>query len=175
VARRFDVGYRNASVSSICQVPYGDALRQIVQRIQNRLVGRCLVRPLDTFPPPCDRVPSGERCALPDQPVTVRCVVRETLPPGLACEPNHGRDGVGRTAEGRAVCLVRQVPVVPGMGPPALDPSGNVPHGFFYDTRPDATMCPYRVSFTTNDGLPEGATADVECVQAGSVPQPRDR
>ncbi|MBI5515637.1 MAG: hypothetical protein HY909_17785 [Deltaproteobacteria bacterium] len=175
VARRFDAGYNNATVSSICRVPYGDALRQIVQRIQNRLVGRCLVRPLDTFPPPCDRVPQGESCALPGQPVTVRCVVRETLPAGLSCEPGHGRDGVGRTVDGRNICLVRQVEVVPGMGPAARDAMGNAPHGFFYDTRPDATMCPYRVSFTTNDGLPEGATADVECVQAGRVPQGRDR
>ena len=71
-----------------------------------------------------------------------------------------------RDAEtGRSTCVVNQV-VVPLGGPP---PSGQ--EGFFYDTRPDPTApdCRQHIEFTSNAGLVSGATAVIECVQAGGT------
>src|SRR5581483_12127258 len=50
VARVFAEHYQNGTISSICRSDYSSALSQIVQRIQNRLAGRCLPRTLQTNP-----------------------------------------------------------------------------------------------------------------------------
>jgi hypothetical protein len=165
VARRFG---QNGTISSICRSNYSDALRQIVERIQQRLAGRCLPRALQTTPETC----GGSRtmnCAMPGTPVRVNCVVRETLPATVRasewCTAAHGRAPAGRDrATGREVCQVTQVEVPLGGQAPAGA------HGYFYDTSPDpsAPECRQRISFTMGDSLPNGAEARIECVQTSS-------
>jgi hypothetical protein len=164
VARRFADTYRNGMVSSICRRDYAGALRQIVEKIQQNLTGRCLPRVLPTTPPLCDASgqPAGCASAANGHLITVPCIVRETLPAGMtACDAAHGRHASGRDVDGRTQCLVDQVPVVPGGAPAAGG------HGFYYDTSVDplGPTCGQRISFTTGDSLPTGASAVIECVQ----------
>jgi hypothetical protein len=166
VAQRFG---QNGTISSICRSNYSDALRQIVERIQQRLAGRCLPRALQTDPPEACSATRMSNCFMPGQAVRVNCVVRETLPAAIQaaqwCTAEHGRAPAGRDrATGREVCLVTQVPVPIGMQPPAGA------HGYFYDTSPDpsAPECRQRISFTMGDSLPNGAEARIECVQTSS-------
>ncbi len=172
VARRFADKYNNGTISSICANDYTPALSQIVERIQSRLSGRCLPRPLETNPPICatgQTSTTASPCATTGQQVRVNCIVREILPTGMntgVCTAARGRTAGERDAEtGRSTCVVNQV-VVPLGGPP---PSGQ--EGFFYDTRPDPTApdCRQHIEFTSNAGLVSGATAVIECVQAGGT------
>ncbi|TAK33412.1 MAG: hypothetical protein EPO40_00345 [Myxococcaceae bacterium] len=183
VARRFQATYNNGSVSSICRNDYTDALTQIVQRIQQRLTGRCLPRVLATQRPTCcdatgrplgcstgpncdSRTPAGATA------ISVGCEVREKLPATINaaewCTAAHGRrraTGAAATEGGRAVCLVSQVAVQPGMTAPAGS------HGFFYDTTVDPAnpSCTQRISFTDGDSVPTGAEATIECVQSDNT------
>ena len=182
VARRFAVTYQNGAISSICKNDYSDALRQIVQRIQNRLAGRCLPRVLDTTPrlccdamgQPAGCVPAaqanrdgGVACvpATPTTTVQVNCVVRESLPNTVRasdwCVPARGRRAGGRDGNNLETCLVNQLPVTIGQRPTSGE-------GFFYDTTRDegADACPQRISFTSNAGLAPGASAIIEWVQS---------
>lgn len=170
VARRFSVTYQNGTVSSICQSSYATALQQIVERIQNQLTGRCLPRALQTTPPICGTPGVGDGGACIGEgsttPVTVNCVVRETLPAGMTaaqrCTTARGRRPAGRdAATGQEQCLVQQVPA-PLNGRPAAGQEG-----FYYDTTidPSAPNCRQRISFTGNAGLDNGASALIECVQ----------
>jgi hypothetical protein len=168
VARRFAERYDNGTVSSICRSDYGQALQQIVQRIQQRLTGRCLPRQLQTTPPLCNAMNQPSGCVRMGDPTPVRvnCVVRETLPEGMTaaqqCTSARGRRPAGRDPEtNREQCLVDQVSVpVGGM------PSGSA-QGFYYDTTVDPTApdCRQRISFTSNAELATGATALIDCVQ----------
>lgn len=174
VARRFADRYNNGTISSICKNNYSDALSQIVERIQSRLSGRCLPRPLETTPPICSMgqtSTAARPCASMGTPVRVNCIVREILPAGMtaarACTSARGRTGSDpdtTTTPGmrRETCLVDQVVVGLGGAPPA----GR--EGFFYDTRRDPTApdCAQHIEFTQNAGLLPGATAVIECVQA---------
>jgi hypothetical protein len=183
VARRFQATYSNGSISSICQTDYTSALTQIVQRIQQRLSGRCLPRVLATNRPTCcdatgrplgcstgpncdPRTPAGATA------ISVGCEVREKLPttvnPAEWCTAAHGRRraiGTAATEGGRAVCLVSQVAVIPGMPAPAGA------HGFYYDTTVDPANpnCSQRISFTDGDSVPTGAEATIECVQSDNT------
>ncbi len=178
IARRFQATYQNGSVSSICRNDYTQALEQIVQRIQQRLSGRCLPRVLATDPNTtcCGATPTpgcttGPLCGTPGA-VSVRCDVREELPatinPAEWCTAAHGRrraTGAAATSNGRAVCFVNQVAVTPGAAAP-----GDA-HGFFYDTTEDPAnlSCRQRISFTTGDSVPNGAQAFIECVQSDNT------
>lgn len=176
VARRFQATYNNGSVSSICRNDYTDALTQIVQRIQQRLTGRCLPRVLATtrstccMATPTPGCTTGPLCSDPGASA-VRCNVRERLPatinPAEWCTAAHGRrrDPNTPTEGGRAVCLVSQVAVQPGMTAPAGS------HGFFYDTTVDPAnpTCTQRISFTDGDSVPTGADATIECVQSDNL------
>jgi hypothetical protein len=177
VARRFQATYNNGSISSICQTDYTTALQQIVQRIQQRLSGRCLPRVLATTRSTCCMgVPTpgcttGPLCSAPTA-VAVRCNVRERLPstvnPADWCTAAHGRrreTGSAATENGRAVCVVSQVAVTAG----AVAPAGS--HGFFYDTTVDPAnpTCAQRISFTDGDSVPTGAEATIECVQSDNL------
>ncbi len=172
VARRFATTYNNGAISSICANDYSPALRQIVERIQQRLSGRCLPRALESSPsPPCctgTPVPgcaTGSLCGTPEA-ISVRCTVKEYLPstinPAEWCTATHGRRR-SDPENGRQVCVVDQVAVRPGMGAPADA------HGFYYDTSvdPAAPQCTQRISFTTGDSIPNGAESVIECVQTG--------
>jgi len=171
VARRFATTYQNGAISSICRGDYSEALRQIVQRIQNRLAGRCLPRVLDTTPrlctPGAPRTDASVACVEPTPTTTVQvnCVVRESLPGTVRaadwCVPGRGRRPGGLDTNRRETCLVNQLPVVLGQRPAGGE-------GFFYDTTPDegAGACPQRISFTSNAGLANGASAIIECVQS---------
>ncbi|MDB4932962.1 MAG: hypothetical protein JWM10_5446 [Myxococcaceae bacterium] len=154
VARRFDELHGTGAVSSICALDYAPALHQIVDRIGNALGGRCLPRTLPTVP----------SAPVAGETVRVSCVVLETLPAGLRCEAAHGRRLSERTADGRDVCLVDQVPVVLGAAPPAGA------HGFYYDTRPDPQnpSCQQRIAFIDGDSVPSGGRAQVDCVALAS-------
>jgi hypothetical protein len=171
VARRFEVAYGNGYVSSICRTDYTDALAGIAQRIQRRLSSPCLPRPLATTSPTCCGptggalgCTTGPACSNPGAR-SVTCRVRETLPatinPSQWCTEAHGRrraPGAGGTVDGRAVCLVDQVAVLPG-----ARPTGG--RGFYYDTSLDPAnpSCQQRVSFTEGDAVPSGAAATIEC------------
>ena len=154
VARRFDQTWNSGAVASICADDYRPALQQVVERIGNGLVGRCLPRALPTTP----AAPS------PGELTRASCVVRETLPPGAQCDPARGRRYAETAPDGRVVCLVDQVAVPFGGAPPAGA------HGFFYDTRPDPSnaSCPQRVSFTEGDGVARQGSAQVDCVAVAS-------
>ncbi len=157
VARRFADRYQNGTVSSICRGDYSAALQQIVERIQNRLSGRCLPRVLQTEPLPCT-APGASNC------VGVRCTVRETLPMGMTaaqvCTRERGRRPAGVDENQREQCLVDQVTVPLGMQP-------TTGAGFFYDTSvdPQSPDCRQRISFTSGANLTNGASAIIECVQ----------
>lgn len=175
VARRFDTTYHgNGAVSSICANDYSPALQTIVQRIQRQLSGRCLSRALVTnaSPPCCTGTPTpgcttGSLCGTAEA-IAVRCTVKEYLPSSVDasswCNAGHGRR-MGDMENGQHVCLVDQVAVQLGMNPPAGA------HGFYYDTSidPSAPSCMQRISFTTGDSIPNGATAKIECVQTGAI------
>lgn len=172
VARRFAERYNNGTLSSVCANDYTPALAQIVERIQSRLSGRCLPRPLETNPPICatgQMSTTARPCATAHQPVRVNCIVREILPAGMstsACTAARGRTAGDRDATTmRNTCIVNQVVVGLGDAPPAGQ------EGFFYDTRPDPTApdCRQHIEFTSNANLVSGATAVIECVQAGAT------
>ena len=163
VVRRFDERYDNGALTSICKNDYRGALDQLVERIQTRLQGRCLPRPLETSDAPCEPG-SGQRGC-----VQTRCVVREILPAGVSaasvCTAARGRTPGERDPElRRDTCIIRQLAAAPGGAPPA----GR--EGFFYDTRPDPASpdCRQNVSFTAAAQPMPGATAVVECVQMTS-------
>ncbi len=160
VARRFDRAHGTGTVASICANDYAPALRQIVDRIGRSLEGRCLPRRLPTVP----AAPS------PGESVRVSCVVRETLPAGLRCDPARGRRASERTADGREVCLVDQIAVAMGQAPPAGA------HGFYYDTRPDPAnpSCVQRIAFSDGDSVPSGGRAQIDCVAIASDGPARD-
>jgi hypothetical protein len=169
VARRFAVTYNNGTISSICKNDYRGALAQIVERIQQRLSGRCLPRPLEYTLPLCSATVTTN-CRQPTQAASVNCIVREVLPAGMsaaaACTTARGRmPGQRDTAQMRDTCVVTQVPVVPGQ-----PPMGSA-QGFYYDTRPDpaAPSCTQHIEFTSNAGLAAGASAIIECVQQVST------
>ena len=176
VARRFDTRYGNGTISSVCDTDYSEALGQIAERIGQHITDRCLPRPIETDPPSCtaDR---REGCVTPAQntPVSVNCVVRETLPAGVsaatACTRARGREpGPRNPTTMRDTCRVLQVPVVPGSAP-----TDNA-QGFFYDTRPleGEGSCTQHIAFTANAGLAPGASATIECLQNVSALAPRD-
>ena len=180
VARRFAVTYNNGTISSICKNDYREALNQIVERIQQRLSGRCLPRPLVyTLPLCCPTCmpPVTMSCRQPNDPAEVNCTVREILPGGMtaaaACTAARGRTpGPRDTTMMRDTCTVNQVRVVPGQAPPAIDPMTMRPAaGFYYDTRPDpaAPSCTQHIEFTSNAGLAAGASAVIDCVQQVST------
>jgi hypothetical protein len=162
VARRFADRYNNGTVSSICANDYTPALTQIVERIQARISGRCLPRALETEPAQCaNGMPGCQR---------VKCIVREILPAGMStsvCTGARGRTAGERDLTTptmpRSTCVVNQVLVTPGGAPPAGQ------EGFYYDTRrdPSAPDCAQHIEFTGNANLVAGATAVIECVQAG--------
>jgi hypothetical protein len=161
VARRFHERYQNGTISSICKNDYSEALRQIVERIQSRLAGRCLPRPIETVPSACEPGDTRGNC------VRTNCIVREILPMGMAastsCTAARGRRPGDRDPQTmRDTCVVNQVALPLGMAPP------NGPQGFYYDTRPDPTApdCRQHIEFTSGAGLVPGATAIIECVQA---------
>ena len=161
VARRFAERYQTGAVSSICRNDYSPALQQIVERVQSRLAGRCLPRPIETVASACEPGDTRGNC------VRTNCIVREILPASIsaasACVAARGRAPGERDAQlMRDTCVVAQVAVPPGMAPPA----GR--EGFYYDTRPDPSSpdCTRHIEFTPNAGLVAGATAVVECVQA---------
>jgi hypothetical protein len=171
VARRFAERYNNGTLSSVCLNDYTPALSAIVERIQSRLTGRCLPRPLETNPPICatgQTSTTARPCAASGQPVRVNCIVREILPAGMAtsaCSMGRGRTVGDRDATTmRNTCIINQVVVGLGQAPPAGQ------EGFFYDTRPDpsAPDCRQHIEFTSNAGLVPGATAVIECVQAAA-------
>ena len=162
VARRFADRYNNGTVSSICANDYTPALTQIVERIQARISGRCLPRALETEPAQCANGMAG--CQ------RVKCIVREILPAGMStsvCTAARGRTAGERDLTTptmpRSTCVVNQVLVTPGGAPPAGQ------EGFYYDTRrdPSAPDCAQHIEFTGNANLVAGATAVIECVQAG--------
>jgi len=170
VARRFSERYDNGTVSSICRSDYSEALQQIVQRIQQRLSGRCLPRQLQTTPPQCTAPGMPANCVSPGDmtPVRVNCVVRESLPEGMTaaqqCTAARGRRPASPVRDpetNREQCLVDQVPV-----PVGGTPSGSA-QGFYYDTTVDPTApdCRQRISFTSNAELATGASALIDCVQ----------
>ena len=181
IARRFQATYSNGSVSSICRNDYSDALTQIVLRIQQRLTGRCLPRVLATTRTTCCDATgrplgcsTGAYCNAQTNPtaISVGCEVREKLPSTVNaaewCVPAHGRrraPGAAATEGGRAVCLVSQVAVIPGMAPPPMS------HGFYYDTTVDPAnpSCTQRISFTDGDSVQTGAEATIECVQSDNT------
>ncbi|MFO0606141.1 MAG: hypothetical protein U0324_23405 [Polyangiales bacterium] len=163
VVRRFDERYQNGSLTSICRTDYAPALQQIVDRIQSRLTGRCLARPIETQPATCEPGSGQQSC------VRTRCVVRELLPMGTsastACTTARGRTPSERDATGRDTCLVREVALPPGGAPPA----GR--EGYYYDTRPEAQSgCRQHIEFTAGAQPMQGATAVVECIQQTNDP-----
>jgi hypothetical protein len=166
VARRFAERYQNGTVSSICRNDYSSALQQIVERIQSRLAGRCLPRPIETVPSACEAGDPRGGC------IRTNCIVREILPAGTsaatACTAARGRTvGERDTQLSRDTCVINQVALPLGMAPP----TGR--EGFYYDTRPDpaAPDCRQRIGFTGGAGLVANATAVIECVQAqGTAP-----
>jgi hypothetical protein len=165
VARRFAERYQNGTVSSICKNDYSSALTQIVERIQSRLQGRCLPRPIETVPSACERGDTRGNC------VRTNCIVREILPAGMssatACVMARGRTRGERDPMAmRDTCVIDQLALPLGMAPP----SGR--EGFYYDTRPDpaAPDCRQHIEFTSGAGLVAGATAVIECVQAQGAP-----
>ena len=175
IAHRFSTTYNNGTVSSICRNDYSDALHEIVQRIQQRLSGRCLPRVLaqNHNPPCCDAsnrplgCTHGSLCGTANA-IGVACTVKELLPSTINaadwCSSTHGRHRNG-TEGGQAVCLVDQVAVQLGSEAP-----GDA-HGFYYDTTVDPSnpSCTQRISFTTGDSVPTGATATIECVQTDNT------
>lgn len=164
VVRRFDERYQNGSLTSICRNDYGAALQQIVDRIQSRLTGRCLPRPIETQPATCEPGSGQQSC------VRTRCVVRELLPMGTnaatACTAARGRTASERDGvTGRDTCLVREVALPPGGAPPA----GR--EGYYYDTRPEPQSdCRQHIEFTAGAQPMQGATAVVECIQQTNDP-----
>jgi hypothetical protein len=165
VARRFAERYQNGTVSSICKNDYSSALTQIVERIQSRLQGRCLPRPIETVPSACEMGDTRGNC------VRTNCIVREILPAGMssatACVVARGRERGERDPMAmRDTCVINQLALPLGMAPP----SGR--EGFYYDTRPDpaAPDCRQHIEFTSGAGLVAGATAVIECVQAQGAP-----
>jgi len=175
VAELFEENYQNGTVSSICASDYSSALAEIVTRIQNRFTGRCFPRPLQTTPANPTTYSSASS---PGTPVTVNCTVTETLPTGTTAAqiaawcgtsttvPSaHGRT-LGPVVNGQQTCIVSQV--AQHYGDPTV-PSG---HGFYYDTSMNSssgTACAQAISFTTNDTVYEGGTAQIDCVEANSV------
>jgi hypothetical protein len=162
VVRRFADRNNNGTLHSICANDYTPALTQIVERIQARISGRCLSRDLETEPAQCaNGMPGCQR---------VKCIVREILPAGMStsvCTGARGRTAGERDLTTptmpRSTCVVNQVLVTPGGAPPAGQ------EGFYYDTRrdPSAPDCAQHIEFTGNANLVAGATAVIECVQAG--------
>jgi len=168
VARRFAERYQNGTVSSICKNDYRGALQQIVERIQSRLAGRCLPRPIETVASACETGDTRGNC------VRTNCIVREILPAGMtasgACTTARGRTPGDRdTQQMRDTCVINQIALPLGMAPPG----GR--EGFYYDTRPDPTApdCRQHIEFTSGAGLVPGATAVIECVQAQGAPTTR--
>ena len=163
VVRRFDETYQNGTITSICRNDYSDALLQLVERIQARLPGRCLPRPIETAPAACEPGSGQRDCA------QTRCVVREILPAGVsaasACTAARARTvGDRDPASGRDTCVIRQLALPPGGAPPA----GR--DGFYYDTRPspEAPDCRQHVEFTAGAQLLAGASGVIECLQVTS-------
>ncbi len=164
VVRRFANGYNNGTLHSVCANDYTPALTQIVERIQERISGRCLPRALEVEPARCADGSSG--CQ------RVNCIVREILPAGMStsvCTAARGRTPGERyfvtpTAP-RDTCIVNQVLVTPGGDPPAGQ------EGFLYDTRRSASApdCARHIEFTAGGSPVSGSTAIIECVRVTRV------
>lgn len=147
----------NGLVHSICTRDFRPALDSVVERIADNLPDVCLTFPL--VPNASGRV---EACSvkweLPSSPKPgelARCSERAFLRP--ATEEDGGR----RTKDGRAVCVVDQVPVFAGHLA-----SGQ---GWYYDDFSDTTVrnCPAerarRVAFTDPPG--PGVNVTMSCSQ----------
>ncbi len=192
VARRFDESplcngapCRNGLVTSICRNNYTAAMREIINKIQSRLAGRCLPRILQQRP--LDPAATPVRCT---GNCFVDCIVRESLVAGSTCDPTHARrpalDGNGRPVldpadSTRVLCDVAQLPTNPDGTPvtsangcysvgcdPATDQATVPGAGFYYDTSPDPSEpnCRQRITFTSNASTPNGARVRLECIQS---------
>jgi hypothetical protein len=166
IARRFDQSpmcnggpCHNGLVTSICSNNYSSAMRQIIEKIQSRLTGRCLPRRLDLT-------------TRADGLQEASCIVREILPAGQTeCDASRGRrppaDESARTTtisgETRTVCDVDQVPTDPNNGNQPM--AGGI--GWFYDRTPDPNdqSCTQRISFTSTATPVSGSVTRLECIQ----------
>ncbi|MFO0606140.1 MAG: hypothetical protein U0324_23400 [Polyangiales bacterium] len=158
VARRFDALRGNAALGSICRNDFTGALARFAERIQRRIGGRCLARPVATVAAPCEPGSGQQGCA------RTYCVLREVLPadlpPSTACTAARGRSpGPRDESVRRDTCVVREVALPPGGAPP----TGR--EGFYYDTRTDPTNpgCDGSFMFTPGALLVAGSTAYLDC------------
>jgi len=191
VAKEFGA---NAVIQSICGDDFAPAVNQIIDIIAKQLGAVCLPRELTR-----------------DSDGRVSCDVVWELPlPGTApagtptaCQQRMGlldlpaADRPQTSKDGRPLCVVKQVPVVPctsGLNcfngfqaneATGVDADGNPLNvdGWFYDDfTPEVDSCPsvekQRVAFTNNNidaQPPSGVTVRLECLQqAASVTVPRD-
>jgi hypothetical protein len=114
---------------SICTDDFTPAISDLVRRIAERLGSVCLTRAVPLV---------GDR---------VDCLMEETLPAGMLCSEVPGRVDHGVDEDGRAVCLVDQVP-------------GGTGAGFFYDASdPECAQ----LEFTPGSEPPLGARITVDC------------
>jgi len=165
VARRFAERYNNGTVTSICRNDSSGALTQLVERIQSRLVPRCIARLVQTAPAACEPG-SGQRGC-----VRARCALREVLPAGVAsataCSAARGRTPGGRDPLSlRDTCVVRNLAAPLGEAPPA----GR--EGFYYTALPDPSKpeCTLRVAFSPGAELLNGARGVLECLFESGAP-----
>jgi len=167
VARRFAVRYESSAIASFCEDDQSALFERVRQAVSYRWPGKegC-VRQLQTYPPTCNAPDNPVGCIGPNDatPVSVGCVVYETLSPGLSpaqwCVAARGRRPAPpdpRTGYPR--CVVDQIPVVPG-----TLPAPDVPPGFYYDTAPNphGPVC-RRIRFTRGAALLPGTGAMLSC------------
>lgn len=106
-------------------------------------------------------IPVIPATATPGTPVTVNCIVRETLPVGHPpdwCTAARGR-APGPVTSGQDTCVVQQLSVPLGS---STAPAG---HGFYYDTSTDPSSpdCRQRITFTSGDSVITGGSATIQC------------
>lgn len=134
LAQRFS----GSLIRSICAESFQPAIAELTARIGGRIDGVC-----------------ANRALTPDEDGAVECVVRETLPPGMACDELPGRDRYGTTPEGRNVCNVVQA--VRG-----------VAAGWRYDVEnPECEQVAYIPEAAVP---PRGTSVELECLVEVEVP-----
>ncbi|MAQ18537.1 MAG: hypothetical protein CMN30_27535 [Sandaracinus sp.] len=118
-------------VASICAASYRPAIDELTRRIGGRVKGICTTRELQ-----------------PDELGSVRCSVRETLPPGMTCDDLVARTFVERDMDGNTICTVAQA-------------VGDTTAGWFYDTS-DATCA--KISYTEGVEPPVEVGVTLSCL-----------